>query len=580
MENKKAESLLGFGTIKSMASGEVVIEGLANKKIVDRGNDIINTDAWDLENFKKNPVILYNHGFDPQLGGTPIGKAIDVKPTEDGLYIKAKLSNLDDPMLNRIRGLVKEKILRAFSVGFNPIEADMDPKTGLRTIKKAELFEVSVVGVPMNQDSLFELSSKMLNMPVDKLKKDILTRKGAWVAATIHDKIYERQKDGNLDREAAIKEIAEMAGVEIDDIMNVLAGNTTPVPESILAAVSNVLEIDIDELNRLNAGDVEVEKDETPEGTEEEEEEEDVEGDIESEESMGAGSEASNKDDASTKDFQDCVAEKIPKLIEEGREQEQAIAIAISMCSEGKCKTKPTKDQYSKWFKIADAVKKQADQNEAGVSDVTTTINATKTEAENNDFGSPMLDAQKQTNVLLGALINEIQKLSAKMDQTQKQNPEEVADEVGAATDSQSSSSLEDRKNRSEKFGIEVLESANEAFPDGGPKTIDGYGDPVNLKYPIDSAEQANSSRKKFKENASEYSNDKSKSVVHSRIVSAQLGFGEKVDYSDEDEMDKMLNDELKSKLKESQAKMLDSFIKRIENVKKKLNDVEQAISK
>lgn len=580
MENKKVESLLGFGTIKSMADGVVVIEGLANKKVVDRGNDIINTDAWDLDNFKKNPVILYNHGFDPQLGGTPIGKAIDIKPTEDGLYIKAKLSNVDDPMLNRIRGLVKEKILRAFSVGFNPIESDMDPKTGLRTIKKAELFEVSVVGVPMNQDSLFELSSKMLNMPVDKLKKDILTRKGAWVAAAIHDKIYERQKDGNLDREAAIKEIAEMAGVETDDIMNVLAGNTTPVPESILAAFSNVLEIDLDELNSLNAGDVEVEKDETPEGTEEEEEEEDVEGDIESEESMGAGSETSNKDDASTKDFQDCVAEKIPKLIEEGHEQEQAIAIAISMCSEGKSKVKPSKDQYSKWFKLADDIisKKQADQNEAGVSDVTTTINAAKTESENNDFGSPMIEAQKQTNVLLGALINEIQKLSAKMDQTQKQNSEEVADEVGAATST--SSSEEDIKKRSEEFGIEVLESANVAFPDGGPKTIDGYGDPVNLKYPIDSAEHANSSRTKFKESASEYSDDKSKSKVHSRIVGAQLGFGGKVDYSDEDEMDKMLEDELKAKLKESQAKMLDSFVKRIENVKKKLNDVEQAISK
>jgi len=113
------------------------------------------------------------------------------------------------------------------------------------------------------------------------------------------------------------------------------------------------------------------------------------------------------------KSFQDCVSQKIPKLIDEGMGQEQAIAVAIEMCSDGK-KVKPPRESYEKWFKIAAQGRKQADQE--NVEDNPTAIAAGNTEAENDDFGSPQLDAMRQTNVLLGALINQMQLLNAKFD--------------------------------------------------------------------------------------------------------------------------------------------------------------------
>ena len=61
--------------------GETVIEGWANKAVVDRGKDFIGKSAWDLTNFEKNPVILFNHDKDK-----PIGKALGVEATDDGLW--------------------------------------------------------------------------------------------------------------------------------------------------------------------------------------------------------------------------------------------------------------------------------------------------------------------------------------------------------------------------------------------------------------------------------------------------------------------------------------------------------------
>jgi hypothetical protein len=56
---------------------------------------------------------------------------------------------------------------------------------------------------------------------------------------------------------------------------------------------------------------------------------------------------------------------------------------------------------------------KQVDEAAQSVQPPTTPI---KTEPAEDDFGNPFLESSKQTNVLLGALINEIQKLSSKFD--------------------------------------------------------------------------------------------------------------------------------------------------------------------
>lgn len=615
MATKKTQaanrSLLGYGSVKAAADGSIMIEGFANKNVVDRGDEIISTDAWKLDNFKKNPVILLNHGMDPQIGSTPVGVATEVRPTKDGLFIKAKLSQLDDPVIKRIRGLVEERILRAFSVGFNPLETETDQKTGARKITSAELFEVSIVGVPMNQDSLFELSGKMLQKKsMHQIKRDVLKKKGAWVAGAVHNRIYELQKNDRLDREAALEQVASMADVDMDLLMDVLAGNVTPVPEPILVALSETLAMELDQLKELDQGDVDVEDDldtteeETDDSTEEEtsseestEEEASEEGDGEEESSEGgetaAASDGSDKEyeeedhnqenpdeEQGTrrsakpkKSFQDCVSAKIPKLIEEGMDQEQAVATAISMCQNEEKSIKPSKANYVEFFRIADLAAskknhKQADQGEE-VSQATSEIAAASKDGDTN-FGSPHLEAINQTNILLGALINEMQMLRKQMlGQAAVEEPKPAEENQKKPEENQEPTDEESKTDA----GMEDEES--EASEEDKAK----FADPVGKSYPISSKEEVESSLSLCKTKAFADRPEAKRRKVYRRIIEKALELGIELDFDESCPLTQLLPIDLKDKLREShnnaEVKLLDSYRKRLENVKDRLSKLE-----
>ena len=129
---------------------QMEIEGFANKAVTDRIGDLIPKEAWELDNFIKNPIIFFNHDSEH-----PIGKAIKVEPHEDGLKIKIRLSRTKEGKVPYVRDLISEGILRSFSVGFDDHGSSEKNSDGINVIKRAELIETSVVCVPMNQDSLF-----------------------------------------------------------------------------------------------------------------------------------------------------------------------------------------------------------------------------------------------------------------------------------------------------------------------------------------------------------------------------------------------------------------------------------------
>ena len=133
--------------------GGVHICGMASTADFDRAGDTIDATAWTkggLNNFEKNPIILFNHDYNK-----PIGRATGLKVTENGLELKAKISKSAP---DHVAQLVKEGILGAFSVGFRVKDADYLSETDGLKIKDAELFEVSVVSVPCNQAATFSLA--------------------------------------------------------------------------------------------------------------------------------------------------------------------------------------------------------------------------------------------------------------------------------------------------------------------------------------------------------------------------------------------------------------------------------------
>lgn len=236
--------------IKKATTKTVVIEGWANKAVLDRGREIIFKDAWNLKNFKKAPIILFNHDKNK-----PIGKATAIKATEDGLWIRAEISKSKDMEISRIRDLVEEGILNAFSVGFNAADEEQD-ELGNIIIKSAELYEVSIVTLPMNQDSLFELSTKSLNgLNKHEAVVTTLRAKGAMVAAAVQDKLA-LDASNPEDAKGVIDQIAQQAGVEPQVVADAITGNLTPIPENVLQALSIATEIPLDELRELDQRDV------------------------------------------------------------------------------------------------------------------------------------------------------------------------------------------------------------------------------------------------------------------------------------------------------------------------------------
>jgi len=173
--DKKLELFANFKALDSDDDEELIIEGLANSALtVDRMGDIVLQEAYEkggLDNYNNNSIILFNHNY-----SDPIGKALEVSSNTQGLYIKAKISKA----AGKTYELIKEGILKAFSIGFRVLDADYDSATDLFVIKDLELYEVSVVSIPANQDSLFSVA-KQLEEIKKEYKQEFISKQSASV---------------------------------------------------------------------------------------------------------------------------------------------------------------------------------------------------------------------------------------------------------------------------------------------------------------------------------------------------------------------------------------------------------------
>lgn len=153
---------------KTEDDGELKITGYASTKDTDRVGDVIQPDAWKkggLDNFSKNPIILFNHKYDQ-----PIGRATEYEVDDKGLKLTAVISK-KVPQYD----LIKEGLLSTFSVGFLVKDAEYDKDKDGFIITDAELLETSVVSVPCNQDATFSLSKSFEDKDEFKqfLKKEL-----------------------------------------------------------------------------------------------------------------------------------------------------------------------------------------------------------------------------------------------------------------------------------------------------------------------------------------------------------------------------------------------------------------------
>ena len=149
----------------------VFIEGYASTNDMDRSGDVVPTSVWEkgIQNYLKNPIILAQHDYDD-----PIGRMVDYKVDSKGLWVKARISAAAEEVF----GLIKDKVLTAFSIGFKILDAEYNSAAEVFVIKELELVEISVVSVPCNQNTLFDLSKAFDNATDYKKFKEQFAPKG------------------------------------------------------------------------------------------------------------------------------------------------------------------------------------------------------------------------------------------------------------------------------------------------------------------------------------------------------------------------------------------------------------------
>ena len=133
---------------------------VVTKDIVDRDSERVLPSGANLNSFKMNPIMFYNHMR--WEGGIGTWDNIEVTDTEilmDG-YISDSTAYAREKL-----GLVKDKVIKTASIGFRPKKWSDDTKDKLEgqlgvTILEYEVIEVSITDVPANPEAVMKSMDK------------------------------------------------------------------------------------------------------------------------------------------------------------------------------------------------------------------------------------------------------------------------------------------------------------------------------------------------------------------------------------------------------------------------------------
>ena len=153
----------GAFEVKAAADNENVIEMIGSDETVDRYGEVVSVDGWQLDNYRKNPVVLLGHDHLQVAART-----LDVGVREIGgkrrLWFRIEFPTKDISEAGwQIGQLYRHGYMKASSVGFIPLDWEFAPegvqgKDGVdapRLIyKEQDLLELSLVAVPANPSAV------------------------------------------------------------------------------------------------------------------------------------------------------------------------------------------------------------------------------------------------------------------------------------------------------------------------------------------------------------------------------------------------------------------------------------------
>lgn len=130
---------------------------------VDSGGDIIEKGAFArtiVDDFDRIKILSQHNSYE-----LPIGKPLELREDEKGLYIRGKIS--DTQAGRDIRTLLKDGVLCELSIGYDALDFEIDG-AGIRHLKEIKLWEVSIVTWAMNDQAKIDgVKSLMAELKAD-----------------------------------------------------------------------------------------------------------------------------------------------------------------------------------------------------------------------------------------------------------------------------------------------------------------------------------------------------------------------------------------------------------------------------
>jgi hypothetical protein len=163
-QKQKNPNIRKYYTLDPIKSIEETADGLTvdfviSTDTVDRVGDAVSADGWELDNYRKNPVILWAHDYSQM----PVARSLSEQINAGKLASKAQFTPRELSEMGYMVGQMYAKgFMNAVSVGFKGLEWTFTNDKGRPCgidFSKQELLEYSTVPVPCNPEALIGAKS-------------------------------------------------------------------------------------------------------------------------------------------------------------------------------------------------------------------------------------------------------------------------------------------------------------------------------------------------------------------------------------------------------------------------------------
>jgi phage head maturation protease len=151
------------------------IKAVINTATVDRYSSIVDPRGAVIDNYLRNPVLLWGHGMDWQTGTVPVGRTLTLDVSDSEISVEVEFDT-EQEIGRTLDRMYRQKWLRGFSIGFIPISYAIEQIDGKQIIRytKWELCELSAVSVPGNPEGLARSLVAGEVLPMDENQRDTL----------------------------------------------------------------------------------------------------------------------------------------------------------------------------------------------------------------------------------------------------------------------------------------------------------------------------------------------------------------------------------------------------------------------